>query len=55
MTNMYAVNQPEIMLTSAAENVDANGRLTNEQTKALIRQLIEALVVWTNTLKRKPQ
>jgi chromate reductase len=55
MTNMYAVNQPEIMLASAAENIDANGKLTNEQTKALIRQLIEALVAWTNMLKRKPQ
>jgi chromate reductase len=55
MTNIHAFNQPEVMLASAAENVDANGRLTNEQTKVLIRQLIEALVTWTNTLKRKPQ
>ena len=51
MTNMYAVNQPEVMLASAAENIDANGRLTNEQTRKLIRQLIEALVAWTNMLK----
>ena len=55
MPNMYVVNQPEVMLASAAENVDATGRLTNEQTRALIRQLIEALIVWTNMLKCKPQ
>jgi chromate reductase len=55
MPNMYVVNQPEVMLASAAENVDTNGKLTNEQTRALIRQLIEALVAWTNMLKRKPQ
>jgi chromate reductase len=49
--NMHPVNRPEVMLSSAAENVDANGRLTNEQTRTLIKQLIEALVTWTNRLK----
>jgi chromate reductase len=53
--NMYPVNQPEVMLPNAADNVDANGRLTNEQTRMLIKQLIEALVAWTNRLKCKPQ
>jgi len=53
--NMHPVNKPEVMLASASENVDANGRLTNEQTRTLIRQLIEALVTWTNTLKGQPQ
>ena len=51
LLNMHPVNQPEVMLASAAENVDANGRLTNEQTRALIKQLIEALVTWTNRIK----
>ena len=55
MPNMYVVNQPEVMLPSAADNVDANGKLTNEQTRALIKQLIEALVAWTNQLKCRPQ
>ena len=48
--NMHTVNQPEVMLSNAADNVDANGRLTNEQTRMLIKQLIEALVTLTNTL-----
>ena len=52
--NMHTVNQPEVMLSSAAENVDANGRLTNEETRTLIKQLIEALVALINTLNCKP-
>ncbi len=53
--NMHPVNRPEVMLSQAADNIDVNGRLTNEETRALIKQLIEALVAWTNRLKCKPQ
>jgi len=53
--NMHRVNQPEVMLSDAAHNIDANGSLTNEQTRELIRQLFEALVAWTNQLKCNPQ
>ena len=53
--NMQPVNRPEIMVSQAADNFDADGRLTNEQTRTLIKQLIEALVAWTNRLKCKPQ
>lgn len=53
--NTHPINRPEVMLSSAQDNVDANGRLTNEQTRQLIRQLIEALVEWTKKLKEKPQ
>jgi len=51
--NMHPINRPEVMLSNASENVDANGNLTNEQTRMLIRQLLEALVAWTNRLKCK--
>ena len=53
--NMQPVNKPEVMLPFAAQYVDANGKLTNEQTRMLIKQLIEALVALTNTLNCKPQ
>ena len=53
--NMHPINRPEVMLPSAQDNVDANGRVTNEQTRQLIRQLIEVLVEWTKKLKEKPQ
>jgi chromate reductase len=51
--NMHPVNRPEVMLSSAADNVDTNGRITNEQTRQLIRQLLEALVEWTRRLNQK--
>ncbi len=49
--NMHPINRPEVMLSQAANNIDANGKLTNEETRTLIRQLLEALVAWTNRLK----
>ncbi len=42
------------MLSDAAHNVDAEGKVTNEQTRQLIRQLLEALAQWTLQLKQKP-
>jgi chromate reductase len=52
--NMFPVNQPEVILASAADNVDGQGRVTNELTRTLIKQLIESLVYLTNQLKCKP-
>ncbi len=49
--NIHPINQPEVMLYAAGENIDSNGRLTNQQTRTLIRQLLEALVAWTYRLK----
>jgi hypothetical protein len=48
---MHPVNAPEVMLSDATHNVDINGNLTNEQTKQLISQLIEALVAFTAQFK----
>lgn len=52
--NMHPVNRPEVMLSDATHNVDANGTVTNEQTRQLIRQLLEALAAWTIRLREKP-
>lgn len=52
--NMYPLNRPEVMMPYANEHVDANGNLTDETTRQLIRQLLEALVQWTKRLKEKP-
>jgi chromate reductase len=48
--NMHPVNQLEVMLSNAAQRFDANGRLVDEGSRARIRQLLEALVVWTRRL-----
>ncbi|HLE74745.1 MAG TPA: NAD(P)H-dependent oxidoreductase [Candidatus Bathyarchaeia archaeon] len=53
--NMYPINHPEVMLPSASQYIDENGNLTNEETRKLIRELLEALVQWTRKLKEKPQ
>ena len=52
--NMQPVNRPEVMLSDASHSVDADGKLTNEQTRQLIRQLLETLAESTIKLK-KPQ
>jgi chromate reductase, NAD(P)H dehydrogenase (quinone) len=48
--NMHAVNQPEVMIGDAAKHFDGDGKLTNETTKDLIRQLLRNLVDWARRL-----
>lgn len=50
--NMFPVNRPEVMIAAAQDKFDAQGNLTNETSKKLIRQLLENLVAWTNRLER---
>jgi chromate reductase, NAD(P)H dehydrogenase (quinone) len=45
--NMYAVNQPEVMIGNAAERFDSNGNLIDEKTKSLITDLLKSLVETT--------
>jgi len=49
--NMFAVNQPEVMLSNAHKHFDEQGKLTDETAKKLIRQLLEELVNWTKRLQ----
>jgi chromate reductase len=53
--NMHPLNRPEVMMPFAQDNVNANGNVTNEQTRQLIRELLETLVQWTRKLKAKQQ
>jgi chromate reductase len=50
--NMHPLNKPEIMVPFAKDKIDKHGRLTDEQTRAKVRELLEALVVWTRRLKK---
>jgi chromate reductase, NAD(P)H dehydrogenase (quinone) len=52
--NMHPVNRPEVMFSDAANNVDFEGRVTNEKTRELVKQLLEALAAWTLRLQCKP-
>lgn len=53
--NMRPINRPEVMLSDAPNNIDENGNVTNEMTRKLIGQLLEALATWTKQLAIKPK
>jgi chromate reductase len=48
--DMYAMNQPEVMIASAQEKFDADGSLNDAKTKEMIRRLLAALEAWTKRL-----
>ena len=49
--NMYPVNQPEVMIGSAAKRFDQQGKLTDETSRKMIQQLLQELVRWTRQLQ----
>jgi len=52
--NVFPVNQPEVMIARAAERFDAEGNLTDEDTKEHIRRLLQGLVEWTRRISGNP-
>jgi chromate reductase len=50
--NMFAVNQPEVMIAHAHKHFDEQGNLTDETAKKLIGQLLEELVGLTRKLAK---
>lgn len=48
--NMYPLNRPEVFIMLADRKIDAEGRVTDEETKKRIGQLLEALVAWSSKL-----
>ena len=47
----FALNQPEVMVPSAHEKIDKDGKVTDPTTREKIKELLESLVAWTNRLK----
>jgi chromate reductase len=47
---MSPVNGPEVFVTFAAQKFDAQGKLTDEKTRELVKALLQALVAWTKRL-----
>jgi chromate reductase, NAD(P)H dehydrogenase (quinone) len=45
---MYALNQPEVLINHANQKFDAQGNLTDEPTRERIRQMLAALVDLTH-------
>ncbi len=50
--NMYPINKPEVIVTYAAEKIDESGKVTDQRTRDLIRQLLESLANWTRKLRQ---
>ena len=50
--NMYAVNQPEVMIANAHKHFDDQGNLTDEVAKKLITQLLAELVSLTKQMAK---
>jgi chromate reductase, NAD(P)H dehydrogenase (quinone) len=51
--DMYAVNQPEVMISGAAQRFDAQGNLTDEASRKLIQQLLQNLVGWCQRVEQR--
>lgn len=49
--NVHAMNRPEVVIANANNKIDANGRLTDEDAREHIKNLLGALVQWTARLK----
>jgi chromate reductase len=49
--NAHVLNQPEVMIGTAQTRFDADGRLTDEKTRALIGKQIVALKEWAMRLR----
>jgi chromate reductase len=52
--DMHPLNKPEVFVSRASDKIGANGVLTDEPTRQVIRALLEALSRWTQQLGRAP-
>jgi chromate reductase len=50
-TNMLPLNRPEVYAIRSWEKFDAEGNLTDEETRQAVRALLEALGAWTRRLR----
>lgn len=45
--NMHALNQPEVVVSNAADLFDVAGNLTDQETQARLQQLLTQFALWT--------
>lgn len=50
--DVKVLNSPQVMLARARDKFDADGNLVDEETRAEIRDLVEALAAWTIQLRK---
>ncbi len=49
--NMYPVNKPEVFVTFAPQKFDDQGKLSDQKTREIIKELLGNLITWTRRLK----
>lgn len=49
--NMYPLNQPEVMVPTAADKVDSQGNLTDPKSRQKIGEILQSLAAWTQKLR----
>jgi len=49
--NTLIINRPQVQIMRSWEKFDADGKLTDEQSRQEIRALLEALAAWTRRLR----
>ena len=50
--NAHPLNRPEVMIPYASEKIDGKGRVTDETARRKIKELLEALIAWTERLQK---
>lgn len=50
--NMFPINRPEVMIAQAHSKFDAQGKLTDDQARQLIADLLKNLAAWVQRLKK---
>ncbi|HEX7032868.1 MAG TPA: NAD(P)H-dependent oxidoreductase [Nitrososphaera sp.] len=53
--DMHPLNRPEVMISQAADKFDQQGNLTDPDTARRIKELVNALALWTVKHKRLNQ
>lgn len=48
--NMFPINRPEVMIGTCGDKFDADGNLSDETTKGIIKDAVAALAAWTRRL-----
>lgn len=49
--DMHPVNKPEVMIASAHQKFDEEGRLTDAKAREMVGRLVESLAAWTRRLR----
>ena len=53
--NMFAINQPEVMIANAHKHFDEQGRLSDETARKLLQQQLQELIRFTKQLSGASQ